>query len=290
MSEETSRFGNALAAVWGAALLAGAAVAGEAGWQTVASDQFESHLMFAECWQPGRGEPVRSANGRAEFSGAVAMAYNFTTPDAFRASATFAVKTGTAGLRCGGRSVLVRAGETKRVTLDCSQGGCRTSRIVAFADGEATMDDFIVEVPVAADASPNLVINSSFEQAPDGYPLYAARPNSSYPFGKWREFPIEDFFALMGSDEQVVRSGRRSMRLVGSPYTRSGFQMKNVATRKGATGVLSVYLKADRPGIRVEFNYGPGKKTVEPTLEWARYEVVCTNLPAMRAYFSPVNL
>lgn len=273
-----------------AALASWVAAADAAGWRTVASDQFETHMMFAERWRPGRGEPVQSANGRAEFSGRVAMAYNFTTPDAFRASATFAVKTGRAGLRCGGKEVAVRAGETRRVTLDCAQGGCGTSRLFAFAEGEATMDDFLVETPVADDESPNLVINSGFEQAPDGYPLYAARSNGSYPFGKWRELPIEDFLALMGSDERVVHSGRRSMRLVGSPYTRSGFMMKNVATKKGAAGVLSVYLKADRPGMKVEFNYGPGRKTVEPTTEWARYEVVCTNLPAVRSYFSPVNL
>ena len=280
---------SAVAAI--AAMLSGASsVVGAAGWRTVASDQFDTRLTFAERWRPGKGEPVKSANGRAEFAGSVAMTFNFTTPDAFRASATFAVKTGRAGLRCGGKEVAVRAGETRRVTLDCSQGGCRTSRLVAFADGEATMDDFAVEVPVAADASPNLVINSGFEQAPDGYPLYAARSNGSYPFGRWRELPIEDFLALMGADERVVHSGRRSFRLVGSPYVRSGFQMKNVATKKGAAGVLSVYLKADRPGMKVEFNYGPGKRTVEPTLDWARYEVVCTNLPAVRAYFSPVNL
>ena len=272
------------------AAMAATAVADPAKWQTVSSDQFDTHMTFAEMWKPGKGEPVKSANGRAEFSGHVAMAHNFTTPDAFRASATFSVKTGEAGLRCGTKSVVVRAGETLRVTLDCSSGGCKTSKLVAYADGEATMDDFTVEIPVSADASPNLVINSGFEQAPDGYPLYAARSNGSYPFSKWREFPFEEFLTLMGSDSNVVHSGRLSMRLVGSPYVQSTFQMKNVATKKGASGVLSVYLKADRPGVKVWFGYGPARTTVEPTTDWARYEVVCTNLPAAQSYFSPVNL
>ena len=272
------------------AAMAAAAGADGLKWKTVFTDDFATHMTFAECWKPGKGDPVKSAEGRCNFAGNVQMARNAETPDAFRASATFTVKTGRAGIRCGTTEVEVKAGESKRVTLDCSKGGFKTSRLIVFAEGEATMDDFAVEVPQRADESPNLVINSGFEHAGSEFPLYVARYNN-FNYEKWREYSFDDFLMLMGSDTNVVHSGKRSLRMSAAPLSRGpGAMIKNVGTKKGAAGVLSLWLKADRPGLEFSFNYGDARKTVVPTTEWARYEVVCTNLPATRPYLSPVNI
>ncbi|MGN0832464.1 MAG: hypothetical protein ACI4RD_02290 [Kiritimatiellia bacterium] len=264
------------------------AAAEASGWKTVFTDDFTTHMTFAECWRPEKAAPVRSAGGCCHFAGAATMARNAETPDAFRASATFAVKTGRAGIRCGGNEVAVGAGETKRITLDCSQGGCGTSRLIVFAEGEATMDDFAVEVPAAADESPNLVPNASFEHVGSEFPLYVAR-NNNYDYEKWREYPFDEFLGLMGSDTNVVHSGRRSLRISAAPLARGpGATIKNVATKKGASGVFSLWLKADRPGLKFKFGYG-SVRTVEVATEWTRYETVCTNLPGARSYLSPLS-
>ena len=161
--------------------------------------------------------------------------------------------------------------------------------LFAISQGDATMDDFSLKIPVDAAESPNLVINSSFEHDADGFPPYYTRPNN-FDLTKWREVPYEDFLALMGTDTNEFHSGKNSFRISCAPWASGGSAMvKNVATRKGACGVFSAWIKADRPGMKARLSYGTGK-TFNVTTNWVRYEVVCTNLPAERNYFSPANI
>lgn len=158
-----------------------------------------------------------------------------------------------------------------------------------FAQGGGSMDNLVIQVPIFADESPNLVINSSFEHQADGFPLYVSR-NGNYDYCNWRKLPYEEFLELMGCDTNEVYSGKYSLRMSAHPYAKGGgFMMKNVATKKGGTGVFSCYMKSDTPGIKVDLRYGD-VKTVEVGTEWKRYEMVCTNLPPERSYFSPLTV
>ena len=254
----------------------------------VFSDDFTTHMTFSENWIPDDGAPVKSADGAAVFGGAAKMTTRMATPAAFRAEAKFKVAKGRAGFRCGEREVSAAAGEEKTLVLDCLEGAPAGAKLFVFAEGEAVMDDFSLSVPAAADASPNLVINSGFERQNDGFPLYVARMGN-FDYANWREHSYEEYLALQGVDESTAHSGKYSYRMTTTDWCREGKALlKRAGSRKGARGVMSAYVKADRPGLKAVIEYG-AKKVFEPTTEWTRYEVACTNLPAENNLFSAAS-
>ena len=274
------------------AALALAAGAEGIKWVPVFTDDFATHMSFAELWKPDKDAPVKSSGGCAVFSGKAKMTRNGAPLKAFRMSATIAVKSGTAGLMCGKEKVVVKAGESKRVTLDCSKGDHSSQPFYVFADGEATVDDVLVEEPRSADESPNLVINSGMEVAPDGFPTYYVRWKG-FDLASWYLHDYEEYLTQSGADTNVFHSGRTSLRIGASSWSNGENMMINgVGTKKGAAGVISAWVKADRPGLKFNLNYGKAARggTFEATTEWQRYESVCTNLPGDRPYFSPASV
>ena len=267
-----------------AALAAAAGFAAQ--WAPAVSDGFDSHMTFAEEWRTADSARVKSADGRLVFSGKASVRRVGETPNAFRASAKFAVTSGTAGIRCGTAQVVAKAGETKTLTLDCAKGGFKGKPIELFADGEATADDYLVEIPVADNASPNLLVNSGFEHAEDGVSqFFQYRGNL-----KWTELPTEAYeekylkrFLVV---EDVKHSGRRALRMQLDPaykdahvseYSRStGGPLVARPKVPGGINVFSVWMKASVPGVEMEIDYG-AKKKVALTADWARYEVSTTN-------------
>lgn len=266
--------------------------AGAVNWAPAFSDDFATPMSFAELWKPDKDAPVKSADGHAVFSGKAKMTRNGAPFKAFRASATVAVTKGTAGLMCGKEKVAVSAGESKRVTLDCSKGDFSSQPLYVFADGEATVDDILVEVPRSADESPNLVINSGMENAPDGFPTHYSRWKG-FDLSSWYLHDYEEYLTMIGADTNVFHSGRTSFRFSAADWNRGeSVMIKNVGTKKGAAGVISAWVKADRPGVKFNLSYGKPCRggTFTATTEWQRYESVCTNLPGARPYFSPASM
>lgn len=138
--------------------------------------------------------------------------------------------------------------------------------------------------------SPNLIFNSGFEHELGGYPPYYSTP--AFDPKTIAEIPYEDFLASVSLDDQEAHSGTYSLRLINDGRTRGGAQAIRpwgVGTVQGGAGVFSVWLKADQDDFPVSIGYGARPKTVNVGSEWARYEVVNTDLPKPGVY-SPVGL
>lgn len=160
------------------------------------------------------------------------------------------------------------------------------------AGGGLVFDNFALSALRRAGESPNLIGNSSFEYEYDGFPFDMTR-NQSYDFSKAKEIPYEDYIAAWSLDSKVKHSGKVSLKIVNDERSlpQQGMGAKKVGMKAGATGVFSVWLKADRTNFPVTLNYGGGmgRRTVSVGTDWARYETVNTNLPAPGLY-APVGI
>lgn len=171
--------------------------------------------------------------------------------------------------------------------LECERA--KNPTVVFAARGQARIiDDVVVSLPEDANASPNLIVNSGFEHAEDGVPPYYCNRGSF----NWREHTGEEYEKWTESfavDAAERHSGSQSLRLVvNGLWGQLSFYPWRTATRKGAHGVFTGWMKADRPGMQITVELGRDRRTFDLTTEWARYEVATTNMPAP-GIFSPVK-
>ena len=240
-------------------LLAGAANAAEKG-VTVFADDFATSQTLAEHWLV-EGD-VKSEDG--------------------------VLKLGKGG------KVTWRGELPEKYVLEWKEGADRkpmrreSDKDKVWFAGERVIDDVEISAVADANASPNLVINSGFEQVTDDVPLYYCNRSTF----KWAEKSGEDFEAWLrcfAVDRSERHSGEQSLKVVVDSLTGEfWFYPWRTATRKGASGVFTAWMKASRPGLKVGLEFGGAPhKTVELTTDWARYEIASTNMPAP-GLFSPV--
>ena len=158
---------------------------------------------------------------------------------------------------------------------------------------DAEFDNFSMCTVRHDDDSPNMLVNSGFEHDQDGVvpPFY----NLMGKFN-WAKAPAVDyegrFLKRYAVDREVRHSGRQSLRIrVNDASKELSFRPWQAGTVKGKAGVFSAWMRSDEEGLEVTLNYGAankwaktGYRTVKVGREWARYEVVCTNLPAKGVY------
>lgn len=151
-----------------------------------------------------------------------------------------------------------------------------------------TVDNFnLYDVKSGSGDSPNIIINSSFEHALDAFPLYFGR--SSFDFAKTASIPYENYLATWSLDVVEKHSGKQSLKLVkdGSVKTEHVW-VQAAGTIKDASGVFSVWMKADQDDFPVSITYGSTTE-VKVSREWKRYEIVNRNLPAPKTV-SPIRI
>ena len=142
-----------------------------------------------------------------------------------------------------------------------------------------------------AKASPNLVVNSSFEYEEGGMPPYwNLVGNFAWDKSPWQDYE-RVYLRRLSLDPREKHSGRQSMRVELSPAVAScSIRPHQVGCDKGASGVFSVWMKASTNGLPVSLHYGVWRRVMVSN-EWARYEVCCTNLPGRwvqsRAFINP---
>ena len=248
-----------------AALIATFANAAEKG-ATVFSDDFASRLTLAEHWVV-EGD-VKSEDGVLTIGKGAKVTCRAQLPEKY----ILEWKEGV------GRKTMRR---------ECAKDKNPT---VEFVGGEGLVIDDVAIFQVAdANASPNLVINSGFEYDTDGVPLYYCNRSNF----KWSEKTGEEYEQWLGCfkvDTSVKHSGKQSLKVrVDALSSDFWFYPWRTATSKGATGVFTVWMKASRPGVKVELSFGgtPNQK-VELTTDWVRYELKSTDMPAP-GLFSPVG-
>ena len=115
----------------------------------------------------------------------------------------------------------------------------------------------MVSLPEDADASPNLIVNSGFEFDEDGVPPYFCNRGAF----DWRHYGGAEYEAWtkgFAVDTAEKHSGGQSFRLAVRPYCANvSFYPWRTATRKGAHGVFSGWMKAERPGMEITVSLGP---------------------------------
>lgn len=158
---------------------------------------------------------------------------------------------------------------------------------------DAEFDNFSMCTVRHDDDSPNMIVNSGFEYDQDGVvpPFY----NLMGRFN-WSKASIGDYegryLKRYAVDREERHSGRQSLRVqVNDASYALEIRPWQAGTVKGRSGVLSAWMKSSEAGLPVILSYGAanrwaktGCKTVSVGTEWARYEVVCTNLPAKGVY------
>ena len=145
----------------------------------------------------------------------------------------------------------------------------------------AQFSDVRIYEVMSANASPNTLINSSFEHDEDGLPTHVQFINAGFA---WKRRPVDEYESAYLKTYRVDRSerhsGRQSLRAVVSGATdRLAFRPFGAGAAKGASGVFSLWMKATKAGLPVELRYGSAKRKVTLTDDWSRYEVVCPALP-----------
>ena len=179
-------------------------------------------------------------------------------------------------------------GEERRPNrVECDRGK-NPAVVFAARDRARIIDDVVVSLPEDANASPNLIVNSGFEHDEDGVPPYYCNRGSF----NWRDHSGEEYEKWTESfavDAAERHSGRQSLRLaVNGLWGQLSFYPWRTATRKGAHGVFTGWMKADRPGMKITVGLGQERRTFDLSTEWIRYEVSTTNMPAP-GLFSPVT-
>ena len=176
--------------------------------------------------------------------------------------------------------------DRKPMRRDCTKA--ENPKVVFRTRGELIIDDVQVTLVQDENASPNLVINSGFEYDHDGVPLYYCN-RSNFRWGDKSGEEYEQWLRAFMVDTSEKHSGNQSLKVTVDSLT-SGFWFYpwRTMTQKGATGVFTAWMKSSRPGMKVDIAFGGApRQTMELTQDWARYEVVSTNMPAPNL-FSPV--
>jgi len=157
---------------------------------------------------------------------------------------------------------------------------------------DMTVDNFLLATVRHDDDSPNMVFNSGCEYGEEGVPTYYGL----YGYFNYAECPASDYeeryLKRFAQDSNEKHSGRYSLRVaVNNASTGIKIAPWQTGTVQGQAGVFSVWMKSSEDGLPVEISYSPkyphGRKTVNVTTEWARYEVTS---PVMggKGVYSPV--
>lgn len=274
------------------AALLGTVLAADAAekWDSYTSDDFSQKLLFAEYWKVDNPNAVKSEEGRAVFNGKMMMIPKAKTPKKFRASVDIEVTKGSADIRCGTTISEVKAGEKKRVSIECEGAEEGFAPIRICGDGEGTIDNFEVLRAVDDAASPNLVVNGGMEYVEDGMPPYFKHGNC-FNIVDWKRFDYRKYTKMCYADEKNPHSGKYSLKIQCNNFVpNQSIGVVRMASKKGAAGVFSFWAKSDRPGVEVRFNYAGVNSKVTLTNAWMRYEVVSTNLPAEAFFLKIANL
>lgn len=230
-------------------------------------DDFSEIQMFAEHWKVEDPNVIRSDGKQVLFNGKSKMTLRKAQPKDASVEGKVELKSGKAEFK--------------------NENGT----IVFYVDGEGTMDDVRVTVPVDDNASPNLIINSGFEYSSDGVPPYFCnRAGFNWSEGT-AEMYEKDFLTAFVCDSSEKHSGKQSLRLHLCPATQHlGFYPHDTPTDKGLKGVFTAWMKTSVPGTKVRMKVGgAAPKVFELTKEWSRYEVASSDLPG-RGLFSPVSI
>lgn len=152
-----------------------------------------------------------------------------------------------------------------------------------------TLDNFILStVRDSADASPNVIINSSFEHEQEGFPLYYCRM-PTFKFSDVKPIPYESYIANWKLDTAEKHSGRQSLKMeMNDSMGYHALFAHSAGFVKDKPGVFSVWMKADKENFPVTITYGIGREVLVGT-EWKRYEVVNPKMFGTGAY-SPVRI
>ena len=245
----------------GLVLVASAAVAAEKG-TSVFTDDFATDKTLAEHWNV-EGD-VKSADGVLTLGKDAKVTWRGKVPEKY----ILEWKEGADR-------------QAKRVE-------CMRSEPVVFK-GELVIDDVEISMIADANASPNLVVNSGFEYVTDNVPLYYCN-RSEFKWGERKGEEYEEWLKCFAVDKSEKHSGEQSLKVsVRSFCDGFWFYPWRTATRKGATGVFTVWMKASRPGVKIDLEFGGAKtRTVSLTTDWDRYELLSSDMPAP-GLFSPVG-
>ena len=233
---------------------------------SVFTDDFATNQTLAEHWQADGA--IRSENGHLVVAPGAKATWRGSVPEKY-------VLTWVEG-------------EDRRARREeCTSA--EKPKVVFIAGARARIiDDVVVSLPEDANASPNLIVNSGFEHDEDGVPQYYCNRGSF----NWRKHVGEEYETWTRSfrvDTNEHHSGRQSLRVaVSSLWSSLSFYPWRTATQKGAHGVFSGWMKAERPGMKIEVALGNERRTFDLSTEWTRYELASTNMPAP-GIFSPVT-
>lgn len=235
---------------------------------TVFSDDFATNQTLAEHWLV-EGD-VRSESGRLVIGANSKATWRGTVPD------TYAL-------------TWVEGENRQPMQLACTKEA-HPKVVFRTRAQPRIIDDVAVTLPDNPNASPNLVVNSGFEYAPDGVPLYYCN-RSAFRWGDKSGEDYERWLTSFAVDTSEMHSGNQSLRLAVNALSQElWFYPWRTATRKGASGVFTAWMKASKPGMKAVLEFGGAQqKTVELTTDWTRYEIASTNMPAP-GLFSPVGL
>ncbi len=233
---------------------------------SVFTDDFATNQTLAEHWQAD-GE-IRSEGGRLVIAPGAKATWRGSVPEKY-------VLTWVEG-------------EERRARRE-ERTSSEKPRVVFIAGASARIiDDVVVSLPEDEDASPNLIVNSGFEHDEDGVPQYYCNRGSF----NWRKHVGEEYEMWTRSfavDAGERHSGWQSLRIVvNSLWGHLSFYPWRTATQKGAHGVFSGWMKAEKPGMKIEVAIGSDRRTFDLTTEWTRYVFASTNMPAP-GIFSPVT-
>jgi len=160
------------------------------------------------------------------------------------------------------------------------------------------VDNFVLSGVRHDDDSPNTVYNSGFEYTEDNSPThYGLRGMFDFVNWPWEKFH-QDYLKRYQVDTAEKHSGKQSLRVIVNGASESILiNPWRPGTVKGAAGVFSVWMKANKEGVKVTLGVDPGwvgkvrdgSRTVEVGREWARYEVTRASL-AGRGIYSPLSI
>lgn len=151
-----------------------------------------------------------------------------------------------------------------------------------------SVDDFRLCRPAGENASPNLIVNSSFEHLQEGYPLFF---NTDTPRSYTFNGPYEKYISTLSIDTKEKVSGKNSLKLVFDKElcTRQGCFTSSTGVVVGQPVTFSVWLKADRDNLPVTLTIWEvyakwDRKKILLTKDWKRYEltVPSASLPLFR--------
>ncbi len=145
------------------------------------------------------------------------------------------------------------------------------------ANCDFSVNDFRLCRPASENASPNLIVNSSFEHLQEGYPLFY---NTDTPRVFTYNGPYEKYIGTYSIDTAEKVSGKNSLKLVFDKElcTRQGCFTYSTGVVVGQPVTFSVWLKADREGLPVTLTLWEvytkwDRREVRLTKDWKRYEL-----------------